>query len=322
MTTDAQRKRRSLHSRNTSQWARTRERGSYTGMRLLVWLYRHGGDRVLAPVLYMVVFYFFATRRATRRHSRLYLRRVISGKVGIWQVWRHHLTFGRALMGRVRAWMGRLPVEALDFPQCQVMRGMKKRGQGVIFLGTHLGNLDVCRTLVQPDESYQLNIIVHTRHAEKFNQLLAQVNPQNRVNLIQVDQITPETAMLLQTKLAQGEAIVLLADRVPEGTEARRYTTRFLGSEAHFPMGPFWLSVLLEAPVYFMTSVATASGYQLIVEPLQEQASRVTRRQREPLSHALFCAYVAQLEKLCRRYPLQWFNFYDFWLEDSKKFRE
>lgn len=305
--------------RRASQWVRTRERGSYLGMRILVLLYRYGGNLLLTPALYGVVLYFFLTRRATRRYSRLYLQRATPGRAGLWPVWRHHLAFGRALMARVRAWLGKLPREQVDFPQRQTLWNMKKQGQGVIFLGAHFGNLDMCRTIVQPGDSYTLNIIVNTRHAQKFNRLLQQLNPDSHVNLVQVDQMTPQTAMMLRTKLDDGEAVVLLADRVPEGTESRHYTADFLGEDAHFPQGPFWLSTLLQAPVFFMTSVDTGRGYQLVVEPLLEQPQHVGRRQRTELALALFRRYAAQLEQLCRQYPLQWFNFYDFWLDDLRR---
>lgn len=311
--------RQAHQDQRASQWARTRERGSLLGMRVLVLLYRYGGNLLLAPALYAVVFYFFVTRSATRRYSRLYLQRVSPGRASTWHVWLHHLAFGRALAARVRAWLGKLPREAIDFPQREALWRMKEQGQGVIFLGAHVGNLDMCRTIVQPGNSYTLNIVVNTRHAEKFNRLLQQLNPESHVNLMQVDQMSPQTAMQLRTKLQQGEAVVLLADRVPEGTETRHYSTPFLGDEARFPQGPFWLSILLEAPVYFMTSVATNEGYNLVVEPLLEQPQHVPRRQRTQLALTLFRRYTAQLEQLCRAYPLQWFNFYDFWLDDLQR---
>ena len=300
-----------------SQWARTRERGSYQAMRLLVFVYRYGGNLLLSPVLYCVVSYFFVTRRATRRYSRLYLERAMPGRITRWDLWRHQMAFARALMYRIRAWMGKVPEADVDFPQRPELHAMKKRGQGVLFLGAHLGNLDMFRAMVKPGESFVLNILVHTRHARKFNRLLHRINPQTRVNLLQVDQITPETAMLLRSKLDDGEAVVLLADRVPSGTESRHYTTEFLGCQARFPLGPFWLAVLLKVPVFFMTSVYTGSGYKVVVEPLLQDSPPVSRRERASAAQELFNAYVAQLEQLCRRYPLQWFNFYDFWLDDS-----
>ncbi len=300
-----------------SQWTRTRERGSYGAMRLLVWLYRYGGDYVLTPILYGVVFYFFATRRATRRHSRQYLRRVLPHSVSNWHVWKHHMAFARALMARIGAWMGRVPDESVVFEQRDALWALKKQGQGILFLGAHFGNLDMFRAMVKPGDSYILNIIVHTRHAKKFNRLLQQINPQVQVNLLQVDQITPETAMLLQSKLADGEAVVLLADRVPAGTESRHFSVDFLGSQARFPFGPFWLATLLEAPVFFMTSVYTGAAHQMVVTPLQADSPAISRRQRGEAARQLFDRYVQQLEELCRRYPFQWFNFYDFWLDDN-----
>ena len=33
--------------------------------------------------------------------------------------------------------------------------------------------------------------------------------------------------------------------------------------------------------------------------------------------HAALRDYVARLERLCREAPYNWFNFYDYWREDS-----
>ncbi|MCU7375047.1 hypothetical protein PEC18_30575 [Paucibacter sp. O1-1] len=39
-----------------------------------------------------------------------------------------------------------------------------------------------------------------TKHAENFNKVLQQLNPQSSLNLIHVNELNPSTAMLLQQK--------------------------------------------------------------------------------------------------------------------------
>lgn len=296
------------------QWAQTEERGSYWGMRFVVWLYRHGGHLLLHPVVWMVVAYFFVTRSSTRRYSRLYLQRAIGGRVNLWQLWLHHLAFARALLDRIGAWMGRLRRSQVMFQGSR--EALMQRGS--VILGSHLGNLEMCRALVEKEGALTLNVILHSANTEKFNRLLSEVSDQVNVRLIQVADISPLTAIRLRGMLDNGESLILLADRLPPGNDARFFESEFLGDPARFPAGPFWLALMLGAPVYFMAGLRTPQGLWATLEPLYDGAP-VPRKDRDAVCRKLVAAYAEKLAQLCRAHPYQWFNFYDFWRDDDRR---
>lgn len=298
------------------QWAKVQERGSYWGMRLLVVLYRCGGYLLLYPIIWGVVFYFFATRAATRRYSRRYLERVLSQPVSLRDIWLHHLAFGQALLDRVGAWMNKITRSQVAFQGHQELFELQEQKKGAILLGAHLGNLEMCRAVVENDGSLVLNVILHSHNTQKFNQLMQSVNPQTQLRLIQVDDITPATAMRLRSMLDNGEFLILLADRLPPGNQQRYFKQEFLGKEARFPAGPFWLAMLLGAPVYFMAGFRTASGFCAVMEPLSN-GEAVARKEREAACQKMVASYAEKLQAYCRAYPYQWFNFYDFWQDDK-----
>ena len=75
---------------------------------------------------------------------------------------------------------------------------------------------------------------------------------------------------------------------------------------------------MLDYPVYLSVCVRTGPArYTSITRPLAE-AGRPPRSERDKYATELLARYVSILEELCLRYPLQWFNFYDFWQEDSE----
>ncbi|MBW9336987.1 acyltransferase, partial [Herbaspirillum sp. RU 5E] len=78
-------------------------------------------------------------------------------------------------------------------------------GHGGLIICTHLGNLELCRVLGRQHPALKLTVLVHTRHAHAFNQLLAQLDPGSQLNLMQVTDMSPATAMVLAEKVAQGE---------------------------------------------------------------------------------------------------------------------
>lgn len=302
----------------SNDWATVGERGSYWGMRFLVFLYRWGGHILLYPIMWLVVLYFFITRSATRRYSRLYLTRALGAPVSSWQVWRHHLAFATALLDRVGAWMGKIVRRDVAFAEHQHMEDLQTQRKGAVLLGAHLGNLEMCRAVVEGDGSLVLNVILHSHNTQKFNQLLQRVNPQAQVRLIQVDDITPATAMALRAKLDAGEFIILLADRLPPGNQERYFEQSFLGAPVRFPAGPFWLALLLGAPIYFIVGLRTKTGFKAMLEPLSD-GTPVARKMRAQACQVILASYIGKLEQACREHPYQWFNFYDYWRDDERQ---
>ena len=64
-----------------------------------------------------------------------------------------------------------------------------------------------------------------------------------------------DTVLELQSRLAEGELIVIAGDRTASTTRDKTERVSFLGAEAKFPQGAFILASLMESPVYFMFGV-------------------------------------------------------------------
>lgn len=301
---------------SASEWASVRERGNLRAMRVLFWLYRHGGHYVVYPVVYLVVLYFFLTRRATRRYSAAYLARATGRRASLWQLWQHHLAFARALLDRLGAWLGRVKRSDVHFPSHDTLVDLQEKKQGGLLLGAHFGNLEMCRALVTNDGSIKLNVILHSANTENFNEILRSANQNAEVSLIPVTEVSPATAMMLKEKLNQGEFLIILADRLPPANTERYIEAEFLGATARFPAGPFWLALMLDVPVFFIAGYTTPQGYEASLELLYD-GGRVPRRKRDTVCRDILHAYIQHLEALCRQYPLQWFNFFDYWDDDK-----
>lgn len=297
-------------------WTDKRERGSLWAMKLLFALYRWGGCYLAMPIVYCTVLYFFIVRSSTRRYSRYFLQRATGAPVSVWHVWRHHLAFARALLDRLSAWMGRMSIDQVNFPERHTMIELQQQKRGCLLLGAHFGNLEMCRALRARDNQLIINVILHTGNTKNFNTLLASASELSNVRVIQVGDITPATAMMLKGKLDNGEFVVLLADRLPPGNTQRYFRAPLLGAPARFPTGPFWLALLLGAPVFFIAGYHTGKEYRIHLTPLHE-GGRVTRAERESACRAMLARYTKQLETLCRAYPLQWFNFFDYWGDEG-----
>lgn len=298
-------------------WSQVQEAGAFWGLRFMFFVYRWLGRWAFTLLLYPVVLYFFSMHGAARRASYDYLGRVrgrggipAQGSIQLWS-FRHFLQFGRGLLDKLAAWSGGFNYVNTQFHQADAFLEVVERGGGALLIVSHLGNLEVCRALANESRRVALNILVHTRHAEKFNRLMRSVDEKNQFNLIQVTEVSPATAMMLREKLDAGEVVVIAGDRTPV-SGGRQCLANFLGQPAAFPQGPYILASVLRCPVFMMLCAQDNDGYHVFFEHITDRL-RLGRSSRE--KDAAFWAqkYASILESYVLRFPLQWNNFYDFW---------
>jgi predicted LPLAT superfamily acyltransferase len=58
--------------------------------------------------------------------------------------------------------------------------------------------------------------------------------------------------------------------------------------------------------------VASGGGYKVYAEKFADKVT-IPRASRQESLAALADRYARRLERFCVAYPLQWFNFFDFW---------
>jgi predicted LPLAT superfamily acyltransferase len=227
-------------------------------------------------------------------------------------VMRHFAAFAEAILDKLLLWGGLFPVDGTVFHGEKQMIAAIAAKRGGLLICSHLGNLELCRVLSKRRAGLKLNVLVHTKHAQAFNRMLAQLDPDSQLNLMQVSEMSPATAMLLNQKVEQGEFVVIAGDRIPVSPNPRVVSAPFLGAAAPFPIGPYVLASLLKCPAYLLFSMQTPRGPEVHFELFRESI-RLPRARRDDALAELVTDYAARLEHFCRRAPLQWFNFYDFW---------
>ncbi|WP_162845209.1 hypothetical protein [Hydromonas duriensis] len=228
---------------------------------------------------------------------------------------KHFLTFGDALLDKVLAASGHLTLNNIEVEGREPVQACIDKGQGFVLLTAHLGNMEVSRILAKY-RKIPLNILVHTRHAEKFNRVLRRLDPQCQVNLIQVTELNTSLAISLSQKVQAGEGVVIAADRIPaSGNMNHMVPADFLGRTAYFPIGPYVLSHLLQVPVFFVTCVRKQKSYHIQYE-LFETCISISRSSREESLRIYAQKFAHLLAVRCKQTPLQWYNFYPFWHAD------
>ena len=302
-------------------WATIRERGSLLGMKLLLLIYRYLGRAPFLLVLHPVILYFSLFAGSARKASRQYLKQLASfrgdRKTPGWkQCHAHFYAFGVAAMDKIACWMGDIQRSDVVVHNPDTFEQVLASGKGAVFFGSHLGNLEVCRALGEKSGRFRINALVFNRHALKFQKILSQSNPDVELNLIHVEQMGMDTAIILKQKIEAGEIVIIVGDRTPVASIGRVRYANFLGKPAPFSEGPFVLASVLDCPVYLLFCMKQQGDYNIYLEHFADSL-RFHRNEREEMMQEKIQCYAGRLEHYCLKAPLQWFNFFDFWHEDN-----
>ena len=309
----------------TSHWSSMGERGSKLGLKTFFLFYQYGGRYLALLILYPVILYFFITGKTSRTASQKYLAKLhqagyLAKKPNLWISFKHFLAMGFAALDKVDVWLGKISMSAINHVNYAAFEPLLLAKKGALIIGSHLGNLEVCRALANDNTGACFNVLVFTEHAQQFNELINSLNSDVKVNLIEVTEMGPALAIMLQEKINQGEYVVIAGDRTSTTVASRVIYHDFLGEQAPFSQGPFILAGILQCPVLMMFCLKAASSskhaYDLIFEELSPGV-HWRRKTRDLELSKLVKKYAETLEKYCARYPLQWFNFFDFWQQDS-----
>jgi predicted LPLAT superfamily acyltransferase len=287
------------------------------GIWLLYGIYRLFGRWPFRCCLYPVVLSYWLSRPLLRAASLQYLRRieaatgVIGRAPGARESLRHFALFAETMLDKLLAASGRYRFDQVRSEGREQIHEAALAGQGGVIVTAHIGCLELCRTLAGQCGAIRLNILVHTRHAWKFNRLLQRMNPNGGFTLLEVSEIGPASAVLLNERVAAGEFVVIAGDRVPLSA-GQTTQVDFLGYPAPFPVGPYVLAALLKCPLYLLGCIHEGDTYAVHFERLAE-CVELPRGRREVALARYAARYADRLAVLLKRSPYDWFNFFPFW---------
>lgn len=328
----------------TKHWSQLSERGTYLGIVFLLKINQWFGRWLFRIFIWPIVAYFFITGKAARQASMDYLNRLyqhslnqhttnpnsstnnkgpdnssprpFSKKPGYWQSFKHFISFAESALDKIDAWSGKLTHDDIHYQNYDIYQQLEQQKQGAVFIGSHLGNLEVCRALNKHNK-VRVNVMVFTQHAAQFNRILKKIDPQVDIDLIQVTNVGADLAIMLKQRIDDGEHVVIAADRTSANSFGRTTKIPFLGKPASISQGPFVLASLMDCPVYMMFCFKAQNGYDMMFEPF-DLPFKCSRKQRNQRLEQQMRQYVARITFYCLRYPQQWYNFFDFWLDDAQ----
>lgn len=304
----------------SGDWKEQSERGSLWGIRLLIGVYRLLGERACKALLLPVLGYFYLSGREMRQHLSAFYQQLQTQDASVQaKPFANVVSFGFGIVERLSLWTGRFAIGRIRPHNSEVLYDHAATGQGGLIFSSHLGNFELCRAAGRERFSAKMNVLVDISNAKKINRMMQAVNSDFLADIIPVEQIDMALAIQLKEKVDSGEFVVIAADRVNSLSEDNHSKDNhsvhvpFLGKTAAFPIGPYVLAKVLGCPVFSLYCFRANDGkYDVFFHRLFE-CVQFNRRERSEQITAYATTYAEQLGDYCRRYPTQWYNFYDFW---------
>lgn len=288
--------------------------GGRFGQRALFFMLRYADVRILYAFTALAVpFYMVVNRRNCRAILSYCRRRLGYGRLkSLAATYRNHFLFGCMMLDRFKLFGGSHPfkVEVENEP---LFDALVESRRGFIIAGAHAGNFEIAGYL-QHQDTTRIHCVVYGGESEALMAHRAAALARNNIDLIPVNGGMSHL-FAIKAALDAGEVVSMAADRMFGSTKSVR--CRFMGADADFPIGAGLLAAQMQTPMVGVFAMKEPHmRYRIYVCPID--IDRRACKTAKETAEALTREYAAQLEKVLRRYPLQWFNFFDFWNDDKK----
>jgi len=297
----------------TNRWT-GRTRGGYLGNWIFINLLRIGGVWIAYFFLVPVTFYYLLFASQAVMASQAYLRRQgykLQSIIGRWWLtFKHFFSFGQTLLDRVAIIAGKASRYTFVFEGQHHLETALAGGKGVLIISAHFGNWQAAAHLLGT-LNVPVHIVAYENEVAPIKQLFAEALKKKLFTIISLG--NDAAGLEIMTALKRGEIVAMHADRTIGDKHSVRLN--FLGAPARFPSGPFTVAALSGAPLVHAFAVRRrVCSYHLYAYPPQHLAFG-SRKDRPKQLEQWVSLFVQRLEAHLKSYPLQWYNFYEFWEE-------
>ena len=253
----------------------------------------------------VVPFYMIFNRKGYQAMYRFFRNRFGFGRwKSFWKVYSNHFRFGQIILDRFGVYAGRkyrFVVEGQD-----LMDELEKHAEGFVNLSSHVGNYEIAGYSLKP-KSKRFNALVYAGETATVMENRQKLLSQNNMSMIPVKEDMSHI-FELNAAIDRGEIVSMPADRV-YGSQ-KTANCMFLGAEARFPLGAFALAAQKNVAVLAVFIMKEShKTYHAYIREIQCDRETKIREQMSQMAQS----FATNLEEIVRKYPTQWFNYFDFW---------
>jgi len=291
-----------------NSWKDNKERSSPFFLNLICWIALNLSRPFARFWLYPITFYYLITSPKVRSASFKYFERIDGFNGGLIQTAKHIFCFSAVILDRVYFLTGQNDKFEVVINNSNLIDKIIENRSGCILLGSHIGSFDVLQYLSTVYNYEPINFMMNKHHNSMITEVLNRLNPSISDSIID---IADENALFkVRDSIASGGFVGMLGDRV-FGNE-KQVQCRLLGGDIFIPVTPFAIADVLKVPIITFTGVYLGGNkYSIYFEELPNYGNE----KRDKIVYSQAQHYVSGFEKIIKKYPYNWFNFYDYWDE-------
>jgi predicted LPLAT superfamily acyltransferase len=260
--------------------------------------------------LFVVPYFILFAPKATK-NIWFYVRKIQKmGRLSSFRLlFLNYYRMGQILIDKIAIGNGMKDKFTFKFENYNEFLDILNSDKEVIIIGAHVGNWEIGTPFFE-DYNKKINIVLYDAEYQKIKDIMNENSATADFRLIPVNNDGLEHVFKIKDALTNGEPVCFQGDRFVN--EERVLETSFMGKRADFPMGPFLIASKLKTTVVFYFAMREKKRiyrfHFMFAEPIEKQKGVRTEQ-------LLLEQYTNALEKIMKKYPEQWFNYYRFWKE-------
>ena len=291
-----------------AQWE-GKSKGLVLGYRIFIFFIKNIGIRAAYLLLVPVSLYFFIfAPKGSKTSFYFFHKRLGFSKLkSFFKAYKNIFVFGQTLIDKVAISSGLNNRFTYDHDGGEAIKKLLKEKKGGILISAHVGNFEIAEYFFsEVDINSQINLVTTDNERRAIKEYLESVSIKSKIKFIVIE---PDMSHIfkINNALSNNELICFTGDRYFEGNKT--LSENLLGKEAKFPAGPFLLGSRIKAPVIFVYVMKEDNKHYHLF-------ARVAKFKNRD-AHDLLKKYTESIEDMLKKYPYQWFNYFDFWGKPS-----
>ncbi len=285
-----------------------KSRGTRWGYDVFVRVLKLGGLRPAYALLRLVTCYYVVFSHGAAQvifdyfHDRIGFSRWKS----LYKIYTNFYLFGQTLIDKVAVFGGAARALSFEFDGEEHLRNLVSSHRGGLLLSGHIGNWEIAGHLLKRLGT-RIHIVMFDGEQQRIKDVLKKAGAETSANIIVIRQDLSHI-YLISDALKRNELVCIHADRYLLGNKTR--SAPLLGKMARFPAGPFLLARKFQVPVSFVFAMKEkATHYHFFAS----EPKNYDHWDPESALQHMVEDFSREMDEKLKRYPEQWFNYYDFW---------
>ncbi len=286
-----------------------KSKGTVLGYKIFIFFIRKLGVRAAYGLLYFVALYYvFFAGRSTRSIFYYFRKRLkYSWIKSVFSIYKSYYVFGKTIIDKAAISSGLQNRFTHECDGVDNIIELLDKKQGGIMISAHVGNFEIAEFFFEEiDTRSQISLVTTDAEHKNIKEYMEKVTMRSNVKFILVKEDMSHI-FEINNALSNGELVCFTGDRYMKGQKV--LTESLMGKEANFPAGPFLLASRLNVPVLFVYVMKETNKHY----HLYARQAEVKNRDAQ----GLLKKYTESVEWMLKKYPLQWFNYFDFWETDD-----